>query len=366
MLFYPVPAPLPPAKPGTVIWARPFTGGPHSPDAAANTLVLYHTVSAAERDVAVSGVVSIPKGTPPSGGWPVISWSHGTTGNAPQCAPSQASAQNGEQRFLNSWLAMGYAVAQTDYEGEGTPGIHPYFASTSGAHDTIDIVRAARALNPQISSRWLAMGHSEGGTVALFTAALAPTWAPDLQLLGAVSFAPASHITDALGQVMTSQQPTSTLPLQIMMVEGIASVDPEIDLKTILSPQGLAMLPQLQSACIGDLMNSARWNSVPPASLFLPQANVDELLHDFRINEPLNLPIHVPLLLEQGADDELVSPAATESLASNLCANGVAAELNTVEGATHGSIMSRSFEQVKDWVAQRLSGAAVRHSCTSG
>lgn len=364
--LYPVPSPLPPAKPGTVISSRPFTGGSALNNAAANTFVVYHTVSPTGRDVAVSGVISIPKGTAPPGGWPMISWAHGTTGNAPQCAPSRSAAPNVEQAFLNEWAGAGYAVAQTDYEGEGTPGLHPYFANAGAAHDTIDIARAARALNPQIGNRWIVMGHSEGGTAALFAAAIAPSWAPELRLLGAVSYAPATDITDALGSIMTSRQPMPTLPLGMMMVEGIASTDPTVDLNRILSPRGLALLPQLQSACVGDLMNSPAWNAVPPASLFLPNAPVDGLIHDFARNEPLNLPIHVPLLLQQGSDDRMVSPVTADALRSNLCANGVQVEFDSLVGATHDSVMAQSFNRVKTWVAQRFSGASPRSkSCAS-
>lgn len=358
--LYPVPSPLPQAKPGTVISARPFAGGSALRSAAINTLVVYHTVSPAGHDVAVSGVISVPKGTAPKGGWPVLSWAHGTTGNAPQCAPSQNARQNAEQRFLDRWAGAGYAVAQTDYEGEGTPGLHPYFANTGGAHDTIDIVRAARALYPQIGSRFVAMGHSEGGTVALFAAALAPAWAPDLRLLGAVSYAPASDITDALGRVMTTTQPTRTLPLVMMMVEGIASTDSAIDLNRILSPRGAALLPQLQRACIDQLMDSPDWNAIPPASLFQRGAPVERLVHDFGENEPLNLPIHVPLLLEQGSADELVPLAATEALRSNLCNAGVPVHLDDIEGANHGSVLAQSFERVQSWVGALFSSVRPR------
>lgn len=352
--LYPVPSPLPKAKPGTVISAHPFTGGSALSTASDNTFVLYHTVSPTGKDVAVSGVISIPKGAPPSGGWPIISWAHGTTGNAPQCAPSQSARPNVEQRFLNDWIGAGYAIAQTDYEGEGTPGLHPYFASVAGAHDMIDSVRAARALYPQIGNRWLAMGHSEGGTVTLFAAAIAPSWAPDLQLVGAVSYAPASDITDLLVGIVTSQRSTTALPLGMMMVEGIASSDPAVDLNLILSPRGLALLPQLQSACAGELMNSPLWNAIPPASLFQPKPSIDRLFQDFARNEPLNLPIHVPLLLEQGLQDQLVSPLSTDAVRSNLQANGVQVELDAIDGADHDSVMARSFDRVKEWAAKRF------------
>ena len=38
--------------------------------------------------VAVSGTVAVPKGKAPKGGWPVVSWAHGTIGIADACAPS--------------------------------------------------------------------------------------------------------------------------------------------------------------------------------------------------------------------------------------------------------------------------------------
>ena len=361
--LYAVPSPLPPAKPGTVIASRPFTGGSALSNASSNTFVLYHSVSPAGRDVAVSGVISIPKGTPPSGGWPIVSWAHGTTGNAPQCAPSQFAKPDVEQRFLNDFVGSGYAVAQTDYEGEGTPGLHPYFVNAAGAHDTIDIVRAARAIDSGIGNRWIAMGHSEGGTVTLFTAALAPSWAPELHLIGAVAYAPAGDITDLLGQIMTSRQPTPALVLGMMMVEGIASADPAVDLKRILSPRGLAMLPQLQTECAGELMNAPAWNAVPPASLFQPNAPADRLAHDFSQNEPLNLPIRVPLLLEQGTADQMVSPVVADTLNSNYCGNGVPVKLDSVAGADHDSIMSRSSGNVKAWIAQRFAGSPPPRGC---
>ena len=41
------------------------------------------------KTVAVSGTVAVPKGKAPKGGWPVITWAHGTVGIADACAPSR-------------------------------------------------------------------------------------------------------------------------------------------------------------------------------------------------------------------------------------------------------------------------------------
>ncbi len=74
------------------------------------------------------GLRDAPRGKPPKHGWPVVSWAHGTTGIADACAPSRDP--KGPYTFyaakqFGAWLKAGYAVANTDYEGLGTPGVHP-------------------------------------------------------------------------------------------------------------------------------------------------------------------------------------------------------------------------------------------------
>ena len=110
--FYNPPPSLSVAMPGTVIRMRPLAGAAALPSAPQNFLVLYHSTSPDARDVAVSGTVAIPAGTPPSGEWPLIAWTHGTTGMAPPCAPSRDSSEGPEhQRYLSVVEALlhGYA-----------------------------------------------------------------------------------------------------------------------------------------------------------------------------------------------------------------------------------------------------------------
>ena len=131
--FYTPPQPLPKGARGSVIWARPFEGTMALPGAARNVLVLYRSTGAKGNIVAVSGTVAIPQGEPPRGGWPVITWTHGTTGLAPVCAPSRDSGNGPEHPYiadirvlLDGFVKQGYAVVASDYEGLGTPGVHPF------------------------------------------------------------------------------------------------------------------------------------------------------------------------------------------------------------------------------------------------
>src|SRR3954453_8514283 len=188
--FYKPPKGLP-KQHGTLIWARNAGGLVPLADARYMKLVLYSSRTAQGAKDAISGSVSVPKGKPPKGGWPVITWAHGTTGVADVCAPSRdfAGSPNptGETYInndLNAWLAAGYAVLRTDYQGLGTPGKHPYLIGASEGRSVVDIVAAARQLDPNISKRYLIAGHSQGGHAALFAAGEAKKWLPKLQLRG--------------------------------------------------------------------------------------------------------------------------------------------------------------------------------------
>src|SRR5699024_2113962 len=85
--FYTPPQPLPSGTHGDVIRSRNLNNDAALTDAAQNWLLLYRSTDIHGNTIAVSGTVAIPKGAPPEGGWPVISWTHGTTGIADICAP---------------------------------------------------------------------------------------------------------------------------------------------------------------------------------------------------------------------------------------------------------------------------------------
>ncbi len=359
------PAAAPVAKPGDVASVRAFTGGIALASAARNLFVLYHERTVEGRDVLVSGTIAIPKGTPPPGGWPVISWAHGTTGNAPSCAPSQQHKMNVEQKILDQWVQHGYVVVQTDYEGEGkgTPIVHPYFVAKAAARDVADIVRAARQIDPGIGPRWAVMGHSEGGTAAISAAAYAQAWAPELKLVGSVAFAPASEIAPFMDGMRHSTEPTSAFVLFFMMVAGIGSSDPAIHLDSLLSPLGRQLLAQLQQQCVDELMNDNAWDTIEPEAMWAPGANTAPLTKDFFDNEPGMMKLTVPLLLVQGSADTMVSPAATQALHDEFCGQGDLVRLDSIAGANHGTVLAQGAAAALRWTDALFHGGRVGSDC---
>jgi hypothetical protein len=169
--FYDTPVPLPPGNPGDLINSEPFNGY-QTPPGVTTVRILYHSRSATGQDVASSGVVLIPYGRPPAGGWPIIAWAHGTSGIARICGPSLMKDVYYSWEDLFEFPLLGYAVVATDYTGLGTKFPHQYLAMDALAQDVINSVPAARAAVPQLGSRWVAVGHSQGGFAVLRVAEL--------------------------------------------------------------------------------------------------------------------------------------------------------------------------------------------------
>lgn len=126
-----------------------------------------------------TGLVVAPIGAAPAGGRPIISWSHGTTGNAQNCGPSQVEnpAQSLNQYFLtngNSWtdyglpsleqfIKDGYVVVGTDYQGLGGGGRHQYAVAKTNGRDAINAARAAGSMKETSAGKKTVMiGWSQG------------------------------------------------------------------------------------------------------------------------------------------------------------------------------------------------------------
>lgn len=73
---------------GKLLKKQPIEAHLMLPNAAQGTRILYTSTSGLDQKskVEVSGAVFLPKGDPPQGGWPLVSWSHGTVGIADRCA----------------------------------------------------------------------------------------------------------------------------------------------------------------------------------------------------------------------------------------------------------------------------------------
>lgn len=358
--FYTPPGPLRGLGHGGVIWARRQTG-PAALSGARNQLVLYRSIGVRGRPIAVSGTVSVPRGRPPRGGWPVITYAHATTGIARICAPSLDSPTDPAHGYiayvyplLQRWLNAGWAVVRTDYEGLGGPGIHPYLVGSSEARSTLDMVRAARRLVPGLSSRVIVAGHSQGGQSALWAASLARKWTPELHVLGTVAFAPASHLSTEAAAIR-SVSSTGLSAIASLILRGIDAADPALHVPRLLSPHAAALYPQTLTLCESQLIGPASFGGVPANQIPSPSANLAPLVAALKVrDDPDALRFRTPVLIEQGLADTTVFPIFTQQLDAELTGRGDPVRLRTYPGVTHGGVVIAAAGDATRWIASRL------------
>ncbi len=346
--FYRVPSPLRRGRPGQLIRVQAMS----TTATAVTVRVMYHSRDARNRDRAVTGVISYPTAPAPHGGWPVVSWAHGTTGLASPCAPSRYQGAPG-------FGVMAVDVA-TDYIGLGPLGErHPYLSGPSEAHSVIDAVRAARDLRAaHAGRRWLALGHSQGGHSALFTNQLAASYAPELHLLGTVAFAPASVLARTFGP---DDQEIPAL-VGLMALYGMQADHPQVHPRDYVSPQVAARDSVIDTGCLNDII--AAFVAIPPAQLYTHSPATTEPARSILLaNDPGHVRSRSPLLVVNGTADVFVVPARVDALMEQLCSVHQVAQRLVVPGATHDNVVRLAGVQVTAWLQDRLAGKQAPDSC---
>ncbi len=122
------------AHPGILLSQEELPPAAVPTQAGDSVRVRYSTLRTATAAGESTGSIFLPpRGDPPDGGWPVVSYAHGTVGIADQCAPSVAGFNYVELPAIEQWLAAGYAVVATDYAGIGTAGVNAYLDGPAAA-----------------------------------------------------------------------------------------------------------------------------------------------------------------------------------------------------------------------------------------
>lgn len=78
-------------------------------------------------------------------------------------------------------------IVATDYQGLGTPGLHPYGLSRPLAYGVLDSIRAVGAAHFNLSMRVVVFGQSQGGRAAFATAGYAKAYAPEMAIVGVLA-----------------------------------------------------------------------------------------------------------------------------------------------------------------------------------
>jgi pimeloyl-ACP methyl ester carboxylesterase len=352
--------PPPPAtNKGGIVRSEAFPG---APGGATATHIIYGSTAPNGTPIQVSALVVIPSTPPPTGGRPVVAWLHPTTGIAQGCAPSQGPTPFAQIQGLTQFLAHGDVVVATDYAGLGMPGPHPYLVGASEARAALDSVRAAHNLpEAHAGTRFAVWGHSQGGQAALFAAGLAPSYAPDLQLVGAAAAAPVTDIGALLNQ------PADDPLWGALLAYTVASWSQVYGLKPaeIVTPDAEATITRTAAGCL-ETREQLNQVTVDAASLAgQPVTPNDRWRAVMNENDPQPWSTGVPVLLTQGARDPVIDPLITRGFAQRLCQAGVPVRYVVLTRGDHYTAGVRSAGTAAAWIAERFAGIPPRDDCQS-
>lgn len=323
---------------------------------ATATRVVYRSTSGVTGEpTEVSGTVVVPGGTAPEGGWPIVSYGHGTTGVLEACGPSRYANLLGSAPIIAALALNGFAVTMTDYQGLGLAGsYHPYLDSKTFGYNMIDAVRAARNFMPTLSSRWAAYGVSLGGMAAWAASDRNAEYGDGLELVGTAAMVPVSDMTGLADAAANETMTRAQYPLLMYALHTLAISHPEMNLDDYRS--GFA---------------KERWDDllecVPPGSLEVPELQTRLQASDLKpvsreatdrlrgyLSE-MALPKQrstTPLLVMYGGEDELILESWTEKALQRACDFGDVVEYELHPGEGHGNLdSSRSMPWVKSMFA---------------
>lgn len=310
----------------------------------------------------VTGMVVAPREALPARPRPVIAWTHGTSGVATQCAPSQMPAFWSLTPALDA-VRQGYVVVAPDYPGLGSAGTHPYLVGTATARSVLDAVRSARQIpGAAAGKRFVVWGESQGGHAALWTGQLASVEGTGLQLLGVAAGAPP---TDLAANLRQASDPNARTLLTALAVQSWSrhygdplrigrARTPTIIRRLARNCVSVSSGPRL-GAVLGilalrqdlwrvDLARTPPWASYVAANSTTPVSRV-------------------PILIAQTRGDPFVAPAVTRSFAQKLCANRVRVRFIDLPGKDHATTAKQSAADTIAWIDERFAGTRAPSDC---
>lgn len=350
--FYDTADPLPPGRPGELIRSEPFYEY-LLPYTISAVRILYHSRSPHDADVATSGVVLLPRGAPPAGGWPVIAWAHDLTGSARSCAPSLIKTLN-EAPLLSMYVGLGYAVVASDYAGLGTNVPYAVLDVPSNAQDVINSIAAARSALPQLGSKWLVTGYAYGSSVAVGVAEAVMNDA-DSNYLGAVGIL---GIADPAEFYQHLAQDRSS-PMLVFLAQGIKNQYPAFRVDEMLTDKGMTLYKSVSASC--EAVSGAAPNS---NELLKPGWQNNSYVKDFFLRNALGRkPAFGALLLIGGETDSDVPSSLTAALVGRLCRQKGRVLFVNYPGLNPSAVLGNSVGEQVSWIRARFSGQPAPSNC---
>ncbi|QTI67454.1 lipase [Gordonia polyisoprenivorans] len=280
-----------------------------------------------------------------------------------QCDPSYALRGGNTGRrpefddlTIGTLLAQGYTVVAPDYEGLKMR----WTMGRESAQTALDSIRAAeRHLRAPASTPVGLFGYSGGSVPTGFGADLAPTYAPELNIIavaaGGVIVDPAHNLPYVNG----STQWAGVIPALMNVYNDVF----DLGIERYLSPKGTTILAQTQGKCLIDF--ATKYPGLTDSQLLQPQypslLDVPGIPAAFNQNimglkgKPRG-PVFLGVGNIDGIGDGIMIDADVAGLATRYCREGVATQYKTYPKLSHFEAFIPWAADAERFLADRFAG----------
>lgn len=360
--FHDVPGDLATLTPGTVIRARRVTvallGLVPQGRVEAWQVAYRSTDLHGEPEVAVATVMR-RRGVEPTG---LIAYQCAIDAVSDRCFPSYALRAGArawgalpqfEMFLIARLLDLGYAVSASDHEGL----LGTFAAPREPGHRVLDGVRAVRSLEELDLPEDLPVGmfgYSGGGMATAWAAEMAPTYAPELPIVGAVLGSPVGDP----GEAFIKLNGGLFAGLPALVVAGLRHVYPGLAevVRDHASSEGRQRLDRLEEittteACVRYALDDFDDYLDSPLADVLALPEVLHVFDDLRLGHRAPT---CPLLVVQSRWDQIIDVDDVDSQVERYVTRGADVLYLRDGGSEHISLMLLGFPVMLDWLVRRF------------
>lgn len=364
--FYLAPAGFQHAVPGTVLRSRDvelaFLG--LIPQQVRAVQLLYRTTDMNGNPEAAATTVVMPAERGPERVCPLVSYQCAIDAITSRCFPSYALRRHAvapgavpqfEMLLVAAAIAEGWAVSVPDHEGVNGNWGTPY----EPGYRVLDGLRAALGSEQLTLSDTAPIGlwgYSGGGLASAWAAEMSGTYAPELNIVGAVLGSPVGD----LGATFRKLNGSFASALPALVVAALADVYP--GLRRIIaehaSENGRALLDRLHHMTtveamvrlwrtdMGDMLDQ-------PLEQILSTPEVQHVFADIKLGVAVPTP---PVLIIQAVHDEIISVDGIDELAETYASGGAHVTYHRDMFSEHLLLHPLSAPMALRWLSDRFAG----------
>lgn len=282
--------------------------------------------------------------------------------------PGSANQQQTEEEetVIASYVAAGFVLTIPDFEGENLQ----WTAGQEAGYATLDALRATEHVLGMASDSPVGLtGYSGGSIAADWASELAPSYAPQLKLVGVAEGGIPVDYADNLTYINGSSGWSGILPATLV---GLSRAF-QLRLAPYLSTYGKKLAALVQTACIGSFYGA--YPGLTVQQLLKPKykdglevpALVRIINHLIMGSEPGHPtgPLFMAVGDADGTGDGVMVTADVEALAHEYCTQGVPLQLSIYQDEDHDEAAVTFEPAAVAFLEQRFEGVPFSSGCSS-